>query len=87
MPRPANQADNKSIDNPDKSRYSVEDNRNHNLTAEEKAVLSLLSHQPVPADQIIADAGLPTGKVLSVLTMLAMKGLVQNHPGKYLSLK
>lgn len=87
LPRPAYQADNKSIDNPDKSRYSVEDNRNHNLTAEEKAVLSLLSHQPVPADQIIADAGLPTGKVLSVLTMLAMKGLVQNHPGKYLSLK
>ncbi len=79
--------DNKSIDNRDKSRYSVEDNRNLNLTQEEKAVLSHMTHEPVPVDQIIAEAGLPAGKVLSVLTMLAMKGIVQNHPGKYVSLK
>ena len=79
--------DNKSIDNRDKSRYSVEDNKNRNLTPEEEKVLSLVTREPVLVDQIIDAAGLPAGKVLSVLTMLTMKGLVQNHPGKYLSLK
>ncbi len=87
LPNTEPKPDNKSIDNPVKSRYSVEDNRTLNLTEDEKAVLSHLTHQPIPVDQIIDAAGLPAGKVLSVLTMLAMKGMVQNHPGKCISLK
>ena len=35
--------------------------------------------------EIIAAAGLPAAKVLSVLTKLAMKGIVKNHPGKRVS--
>ena len=87
FPDPAPKNDNKSIDNPVKSRYSVEDNRNINLTDEEKTVLSCLTDQPIPVDQVIDQTGLGAGKVLSVLTILAMKGAVQNHPGKYVSLK
>ena len=87
LPNTAPKADNKSIDNPVKSRYSVEDNKSLNLTEDEKAVLSHLTDRPVPVDQIIDASGLPAGKVLSILTMLAMKGAVQNHPGKCISLK
>ena len=87
LPNTAPKADNKSIDNPVKSRYSVEDNKSLNLTEDEKAVLSHLTDRPVPVDQIIDASGLPAGKVLSILTILAMKGAVQNHPGKCISLK
>lgn len=79
--------DKKSIDNPAKCQYSVEENVQRNLTAEEQAVLRLIPNRPVPVDEVIAAAELPAGKVLSVLTMLAMKGAVKNHPGKCVSLK
>lgn len=77
----------KSIDNPGKSRYSVEDNVLPELSPEEKQVWQQLSHTPKPVDEIIAAAELPAGKVLSILTMLAMKGVAVNHPGKRVSLK
>ena len=80
-------ADKNSIDNREKSKYSVEENAQQSLTAEEQAVLRLITKHPVPVDEVIAAADLPAGKVLSVLTMLAMKGAVKNHPGKCISLK
>lgn len=79
--------DKKSIDNREKSGYSVNRDAFSGLTAEEKAVVSQLTRTPKTVDTVIADTGLPAGKVLSVLTMLAMKGVVQNHPGKCVSLK
>ena len=60
-------ADKNSIDNPKKSKYSVEENVQLNLTAEEQAVLRLITIQPVSVDEVIAAAQLPAGKVLSVL--------------------
>ena len=80
-------ADKKSIDIPTKCQYSVEENAQQSLTAEEQAVLRLITKHPIPVDEVIAAANLPAGKVLSVLTMLAMKGAVKNHPGKCVSLK
>lgn len=79
--------DNKSIDNPEKSRYSVEDNTNLDLTQEERTVLSCVPREPDQLDRIIVATGLPAGKVLAALTMLALKGKVQSHPGKAWSLK
>lgn len=89
QPKPVTpvKADKKSIDIPGKSQYSVEENKCISLTAEEKAVLDFVPAQPTAVDEVIAASGLPAGKVLSVLTMLAMKGMVQNHPGKCISLK
>lgn len=80
-------ADKKSIDNPGNYKYSVEENKPLRLTAEEQAVLSCITAAPIAVDEVIAAAGLPAGKVLSILTMLAMKGAVKNHPGKSISLK
>ena len=70
----------KSIDNWEKSRYSVED-----MTDDEKTVLSHLTAQPKAVDAVIADTGLPAAKVLVILTKLAMRGIVKNHPGKCVS--
>ncbi len=86
-PTPRLKADKKSIDIPGNSQYSVEENKSISLTAEEKAVLGFVPAQPTAVDEVIAASGLPAGKVLSILTMLAMKGMVQNHPGKCISLK
>jgi len=36
---------------------------------------------------VIAATGLPAQRVLSLLTMLTLKGAVQNHPGKCVSIK
>lgn len=84
---PTARPDKKSIDNPEKSHYSVGDNKNIELSPEEQAVVKLLTPQPRPVDEVIAEAMLPAAKVLSVLTMLALKGLAVNHPGKRISLK
>lgn len=79
--------DKKSIDNREKSGYSVKHDAFSGLTSEEQAVVNQLTRTPKTVDEVIAETQLPTGKVLSILTMLAMKGVVQNHPGKCVSLK
>ena len=83
-PRIVPKTEKKSIDNREKPGYSVEDNANR-FTAEEQTVLKCLADTPKPVDEIIAAAELPAAKVLSVLTKLAMKGIVKNHPGKRVS--
>lgn len=74
----------KDIDNRIKSPYSVLDGQ---LSHQEQAVLALLDTQPQSVDDVISASDLPPGKVLSVLTMLQIKGLVQSEPGKLVSLK
>lgn len=82
-PQPAK----KVIDNREKSRYSVKDTQMPALSEEEKQVWQQLTREPKMVDEVILATHLPAGKVLSILTMLAMKGVVTNHPGKRVSLK
>lgn len=77
------QPDKKSIDNPAFNAYSVLDN---SLTEQEKMVLHCLTANPVAVDDVIAHTGLPATEVLRILTGLALKGLVTNHPGRLVSL-
>ena len=56
-------------------------------TPEEQAILACLKSTPCPVDEVIAATGLPAQRVLSLLTMLTLKGAVQNHPGKCVSIK
>ncbi len=86
-PQKVSAADKKSIDNREKSQYSVMEKVQKDLSEEEKRVLQFVTLSPQNVDSIIAESELPAGKVLSILTMLAMKGVVQNHPGKCVSLK
>ena len=86
-PRHESPQDNKSIDKREKSRYSVLNSESPDLTPEEQKVVALLSEKPCSVDAVMAQSDLPAGKVLSILTVLALKGVVENHPGKCVSLK
>jgi DNA processing protein len=51
------------------------------LSPEEQPVLELLSAQPRPIDDLIAESGLTPGQMSAVLMMLEVKGLVRKVPG------
>lgn len=72
----------KSVDNLPKNAYIDQDN---NLSQQEQAVLACLSSQPKSVDAVIAEAQLPAATVLRILTSLALKGVVNNHPGRLVS--
>lgn len=85
QPKPV--PDKKSIDKDEKSRYSVINNAHPDLTQEQKAVLDCLGDVPCPVEAVLAQLSMPAGKVMSILTLLAVKGIVQNHPGGRVSIK
>lgn len=77
----------KTIDKEENCPYSGIKDIISALSGEERELAALLDTQPRPVDEIIARSGLPAGKVLSMLTVLALKGVVTNHPGRAVSLK
>ncbi len=79
--------DKKSIDKREKSGYSVNRNAPSDLSEEEKELVKYLNITPIPVDELLARIQLPSGRAMSMLTKLAMKGVVENHPGKRVSLK
>lgn len=52
------------------------------MTQEEEAVAEALKQGERLVDDVIAETGLTTGKLLAALTMLELKGVVQRLPGK-----
>ena len=79
-------ADKINVDKPTVSPYSVKDNVLSMLSPQEKAIVELLTKDPIPVDVVMEKLQLPSGTVLSILTKLAVKGVVKNHPGKLISL-
>ena len=75
------------IDNWEESTYSVLNKRQVQLSETESAVLELLSHAPEHPDSIMDRSEIPSGTVQSVLTRLAIKGLVTHHPDGRISRK
>ncbi len=57
------------------------------VSEEEKEVLSVLSSYPQHVEEIFAKINKPPFEILSILTELEIKGLVENLPGKYVKLK
>ncbi len=57
------------------------------VTEEEKEILSHLSFYPQHVEEIFAKVDRPPFEILSILTELELKGLVENLPGKYVKLK
>ena len=74
------------IDNGGASPYSDVEDRRPPLLPEEQRIVSALSHQPRLIDDVLAETGLPSAKLLSVLTLLQVKGIVKQHPGNHISL-
>jgi len=51
------------------------------LNPDEQSIVSLLSLEPMPADEIIGKSGLTAPQVSGMLTMLEMKNVVRRVPG------
>ena len=79
--------DKKDIDNGSQSHYSGINKPAPELTGEERLIVGKLQLEPRAVDEVIAELDMSASKVLGVLTMLALKGVVVNHPGKRVSLK
>lgn len=79
--------DKKVIDNDDTSPYSDVEDKMPPLLPNEQKIVSALTREPRPVDDVIAETGLPTAKMLATLTLLQVKGIVKQHPGKRISLK
>ena len=76
-----------AIDNREESTYSVINKPSVKLSDQENAVLALLGEVPVIPDSVMDASDLPSGTVQSILTRLAIKGLVQYHPDGRISRK
>ena len=77
----------KSIDNRPLEAYSDVNTVLPKLSPEEQKVVSALQSGERLVDDVIAETGLTTGKILALLTMLELKGVVKRLPGKRICLK
>ena len=77
----------KEVDNQSPSPYIDAEENRPELSPEEEQILSLLRQNVTLVDDIMAQSGLPAGKILANLTMLEIKGVVKRLPGKRVELK
>lgn len=75
----------KPVDNGSPPPYS--DNQSLQLSGEEEQIVSLLRAGERLVDDVIHESGLPTARVLSLLTLLEIRGVVVRRPGKRVALK
>lgn len=79
--------DKKVIDKPQSAAYSDVNDILPKLSPEEALVFRALEGGERLVDDVIAETGLTTGKLLAALTMLELKGLLKRLPGKRISRK
>ena len=72
----------KTIDNAPSTAYSDVNNTMPSLTSQEQLVVTALAKGERLVDDVIAETGLSTGKLLAALTMLELKGVIRRLPGK-----
>lgn len=77
----------KAIDKSASGSYSDVNDVLSRLSAEERSVAAALKDGQRLVDDVIAETGLSTGKLLAVLTMLELKGIIKRLPGKQIALK
>ena len=85
--RPIKKKLKKIIDKISRGPYIDVEKKLPSLSDEEQAVVDQLKQGERLTDEVIAGCGLPSGKVLSVLTMLQVKGVIERLPGNRLALK
>lgn len=84
---PKKETDKKSIDKEQSAPYSDVNETLSKLSAEEAAIVKAISGGERLVDDVIAETELTTGKLLSSLTMLELKGVIKRLPGKRIVLK
>ena len=77
----------KSIDNQPSEAYSDVNTAMPKLSEQEQQIVAALSSGERLVDDVIAETGLTTGKILALLTMLELKGIIKRLPGKRITLK
>ena len=75
------------IDNGEPSPYSDVNKPKPKLSEEEQKIWSALENGERLVDDVIAETGLTTGKILGLLTMMELKGYIKRLPGKRIALK
>ena len=76
----------KDVDKADSSPYSDVNEILPKLLPDEQAIVSAIGKDERLVDDVIAETGLPVGKVLAMLTLLEVKGVVKRLPGKRIRL-
>ena len=79
--------DKKDIDILPKTSYIGKETNRQTLSAEEQQILDLLTEDPQSVDGVLARLDMPSARALSLLTKLALKGSVINHPGRLVSVR
>jgi len=76
----------KAIDKAASSPYSDVNDILPKLQPDEQTIVSAIGQEERLVDDVIAETGLPVGKVLATLTLLEVKGVVKRLPGKRIRL-
>ena len=84
---PKQKTDKKVIDNGSKPPYSDVNTDLASLGPEERAIADALRSGEKLVDDVIAETGLGTAKVLAHLTILEIRGIIQRLPGKRVRLR
>ena len=79
--------DKKVIDNGGVSPYSDLNKAQPVLKPEEQTIVSAIGDKTRLIDDVIAETGIPAGKMLALLTALQIKGVIKKLPGNHVSLK
>lgn len=79
--------DKKAIDKEHSESYSDINDILWTLSGDEQAIVTALKKGERLVDDVIAETGLTTGKLLAALTMLELKGILRRLPGKRITLK
>ena len=77
----------KTIDKEQSAPYSDVNDILPKLSQPEQLIVKSLQEGERLVDDVIAETGLTTGKLLSSLTMLELKGILKRLPGKRITLK
>lgn len=77
----------KTIDKMQSAPYSDVNTAFPKLSAEEITIVAALKNGQRLVDDVIAETGLTTGKLLASLTMLELKGVIRRLPGKRIAIK
>ena len=81
------ESDKKTIDKEPNPPYIDLNDTLSKLSPNEQAIVNAIRDGQRLVDDVIAETGLTTGKLLACLTMLELKGIVKRLPGKYIALK
>lgn len=81
------ETDKKYIDNSGFDAYIDREQIAKDLDPLSRKLVENLGVEPIPVDELIARVEQPPEQVLGALTMLALTGVVENHPGRLVSLK